>query len=221
MIKRLSLLCFALMLLIVQGCAKGVPPDEIARIRGRKVIVVTHPPSGFAVEKGSYIDAFYGMVGLGSWTEAVREGDRWVRDYALTDPSVKTGRAFLSGMKKLNMEAASFQEFSGEGIGALKKAFGPKGFVLDIKTTRWMLSYFPADATRYRLTYEARARLISLDDSEMIWKSRCRYTEGDIGKSATLYEFEANHAALLNERLGKASDACARELSEEFFGKED
>ncbi len=219
--KKILSLGIALTLLLVHGCAKGVPPEDISRIRGKKVIAVAYAPSGFAVAKGRYLDAFYGMVGLGNWTEAVGEGRRWVADYALPDPSVKAVRALLAGMKKLDMEAASFHEFSDEDPAALKKAFGPGGFVLDIKTTRWMLTYFPADATRYRLTYEARARLISLEDSGIIWKSRCRYTEGDINKSATLYEFEANHAALLRERLGAAADACASALGAEFFGKGD
>lgn len=182
---------------------------------------MTYAPPVFAVESGGYSEAFYGMAGLGSWTEAVREGKRWVAEYALEDPSIKAGRLFLSDLKKLDMEARSFQEAADDSPGALREAFGAKGLVLDMKTTRWMLAYFPADATRYRLTFEARARLISLEGPEIIWKARCRYTEGDIGKSSTLTEFEANHAALLRDRLNEAADSCAKELRGEFFGKGD
>lgn len=217
--KTAVLLIFAV--LLFQGCARGLPPGDMARLKGRKVIAVTYAPPGFAVARGGYIDAFYGMIGFESWTEAVREGKRWVEEYALIDPSIKAGRVFLTGLKRLNMDTLSFQEMADDSPGAFRKAFGEKGFVFDIRTTRWMLTYFPADATRHRLTYEARARLISLEGPEIIWKARCRYTEGDIRKSATLSEFEANHAALLRDRLSEAADSCAKELSGEFFGKED
>ena len=94
------------------------------------------------------------------------------------------------------------------------------GLMMDF-TSDWRLEayqgiYFPP---RWYLTYSARARLIQLEQSQVVWQGVCAHVGNDpTSNRPTLYVLQ-NDTALLNAKLNEAADTCVQELTRQFLGK--
>lgn len=216
------------------GCSSGlIKIDErgLARLKKEPEIhAVTYIPASFIVETpGAYgsTEAMFGEMegplgGFAHLREFEENGKKMIRDYSLEDPVLKVRDKFISsvGADLGLQEAGAFTEpLKDDSIEGLKRRFG-KGMVFDFKTTRWLLNYYPADLSHYRMTYGGRARLVSLEDSRVLWQGACRFsTTKEMRASPTMEDLVADDGALLKTKLLEASDRCASELLRQFLGE--
>jgi hypothetical protein len=94
-----------------------------------------------------------------------------------------------------------------------------KGLIMDF-TSDWSLE---ADVglhiTRWYLTYSARARLIRLEASHVLWQGVCAYISNDPPSNRpTLSALEEHGQALLNVKINDAAHTCVQELTRQFQG---
>jgi hypothetical protein len=100
---------------------------------------------------------------------------------------------------------------------ALRKKLQP-GVVLDFRTTEWGIKHIPKDPSRYQITYAARARLVRVQNSEVLWQGACQSKDEQAVESSTLEEFLADQGALLKRRFDVAADDCADTFIIQLFG---
>ena len=152
---------------------------------------------------------------------AVSSGNRIVKDYSIDDPIVRVKERFLFTLEKeYNFEnIRSIKEpYSSAKLAELKMIFR-EGLVIDFKTTRIGLNYYPSSWSHYHIDYQVRARLIRLEDSKILWQGVCRFVEKDPKTSPTMDELTADNGALLKTKLDEAADSCGKELVTQFLGK--
>ena len=76
------------------------------------------------------------------------------------------------------------------------------GVLLHVETRGWAIYYYPTDWSHYRVAYEARARLVRGEPSEVIWDASCDHVGSEPqGSRATWDDLERNGAALLKQKL--------------------
>jgi hypothetical protein len=120
---------------------------------------------------------------------------------------------------------------------ALKEAFGT-GVVLEVQTRRWRLEH---NVSRVRLVYSARARLLRLADSAVMWQATCAAYAAEVRASDVpnfaermkphptigqpradelmIEELGANDGKLLKAKLLEAAGGCADRLARSAVGK--
>ncbi|MFI5343075.1 MAG: hypothetical protein ACHQUC_02520 [Chlamydiales bacterium] len=144
-----------------------------------------------------------------------------VKNYALEDPALQVKKRFLSSLESdlslTNIKPIAEPSKSDE-LSELAKAFG-KSTIIDFKTTRWFLTYFPTSWSRYRISYTATARLIQLEDTKIMWQGNCEFIGQDPETSPTWEELTANSGTILKAKMIEAANACAGDLLNQFFGK--
>lgn len=80
------------------------------------------------------------------------------------------------------------------------------GAVLDVRTMKWGID-------NNRAKYSARARLVRLADSTILWEATCNEFVADKAKPGpTMEALTANDGELLKTKLGEAADLCADQL---------
>jgi hypothetical protein len=93
-----------------------------------------------------------------------------------------------------------------DSIEKMKNSYR-SGLVLDLRTGHWGMD-------NHRAKYYARARIINLDNSEVLWDRHCRWVVVDRAapspKKEALY---ADDGALLKANLQRAAETCADELA--------
>lgn len=214
--------------LLMYGCAPTLiqmHPEELSHLKNQSDIQAVHySPSPFSIRTPGKVMAGGGGI-LGSmFSLSLFEsaGGKMAKEYTLEDPALRVQNRFLSSLKQdlgiTNIRIVQ-ESPSNDSIDELKRTVG-KGMVFDFKTTAWTLLYYPFDWTHYRISYEARARLIRLENSRIAWQGNCEFIGEDPKTSPTMDELKANNGAVLKTMLSEAADTCAEELLSQFFGKE-
>jgi hypothetical protein len=90
-----------------------------------------------------------------------------------------------------------------------------EGIVLDVRTFGWGTMYYPFK-TKYKVNYVAQARLINANEKRLISADRCVINEKYSENSPTYDELMENDAALLKQRLAKATTECASRFAEKM-----
>lgn len=145
-----------------------------------------------------------------------------IKKYSLQDPVLRVKERFLSTLS-VDFDLKNIRPVQGpltdDRVPALKERFG-QGVVIDFKTIKWDLLYYLTDWSHYRIAFSARARMVRLEDSKIIWQGVCDIVGKDRKTSPTLDELESNNGALLKVKLNGAADRCVEELLEQFPDKE-
>lgn len=168
-------------------------------------------------------------------------GGPQIDSLAMEAPLLRVKERFLStletelGLTNIRfIEEAHFSR-SIPAIGAdlypLKRTFG-NGLVFDSEMVLWSLLNYKFDTNHYTIFLTVRARLIRLDNLQIMWQSLCHiddqkrtwwewgvYVAPKEGRR-TLTELTANDYAVLKERRDKTADMCVDQLLAQFLGKE-
>jgi hypothetical protein len=160
-------------------------------------------------------------IALGTYSETLRKRptEGWAREAMPCAPS--PGVVCFVDEDRLRLDST------------LKETF-PTGVVLEVQTRRWMLESTP------RVVYSARARLLRLADSAVIWQGTCEHVAevhvSDVPDfderrkphptiaqprpdQLMMEELEANDGKLLKAKLREAADGCADKLLGRAVGK--
>lgn len=181
------------LLLLTSGCAttiKMVGREELGRLKDEGAIrVVRYFPASV---------------------------DRAAKELSLGDPVLRVRDHFLSGVEAelglKNLQVVADPVVS-DDVDQLKSAFG-SGLVLDFKTQLWGINRGVVFSSR--LNYQARARLIRLDESKLLWEGRC------LGSSLRLprwAQLAADEGKVLKAKLVETGEACAQVLLDQFLGR--
>jgi len=99
-----------------------------------------------------------------------------------------------------------------DSTDTIKAAYGT-GVVLDVGTMNWSGMYFTTNWARYRLGVGIQARLVRLDNAEVLWKGTCWYSTETDGKiEPSMDELRANDGALLKKIAADAGQMCGQRL---------
>lgn len=107
-----------------------------------------------------------------------------------------------------------------DSIDSIKTAYGT-GVVLDVGTIYWGGMYFTTNWTRYHLGVGLQARLVRLDDSQVLWKGTCWYDSQKDGKiEPNMDELRANNGALLKKIASDAGQTCSQQLVGQLLNRD-
>jgi hypothetical protein len=137
-----------------------------------------------------------------------QESRKLQADFGLTDPAARV-KGRLVAMLQNDIGLTNIRTVpdapKDDTIELLKQTF-QTGAVLDVRTTKWGID-------NNRAKYSARARLVRLADSTILWEATCNEFVADKAKPGPTREaLAANDGALLKTKLGEVADLCADQL---------
>jgi hypothetical protein len=201
------------------GCARAAVPDPVQReelirlAEQPEIKIVYYPPVALEVyrTKDSSSAAARGPI------DRVVEGSRLRNRFALEDPALQVKErivlllAFEFGFKNIT---SVLHVRLADDIHTLKMDF-KNSALIDFRTLVWALGSLPAPHSYSGLLYSARARLIRLNPSRVVWEGQCLVQRKDL----SLEQLESRDAAPLKETLAEIADACASQLAIQLRGK--
>jgi hypothetical protein len=208
------------MLTLLAACAAQPPApmmgDELALSLQPQIHAVHHESQrSFSVQSTGYIVAAVLLPTPLVFLAASADGDGLKREYGLEDPVARMKQRLVSSLEsslKLTNVTAVSAPLLDDDIETLKRAF-ENGVVLDVRTVRWGID-------NNRGSYSARARLVRLADSSVLWEATCHdLVAGRAGATRTRAALVANNGELLKSELREAADACADQLAGWVSGK--
>jgi hypothetical protein len=208
------------MLALLAACAAQHPApmkeDELALSLQPQIHAVHHEPQrAFSVQSTGYIVAAVLLPTPLVFLAASVDGHGLKREFALEDPVEGMKQRLVSSLEsrlKLTNVTAVSAPMRDDGVETLKRAFD-SGMVLDVRTVRWGID-------NNRGSYTARARLVRLSDSNVLWEATCHdLAHGKAGATRTRAALIANNGELLKSDLRDAADACADQLAGWVGGK--
>ncbi len=217
----------SLALAVTSACAARnvkIDHDSLSALKdGPPLKLGRHTPPGFLVADPG--NAVVGSVsGVSGGTLAIPGRSTGAapmdEEYALEDPASAVGDkvfealAFELGVQR---DQADPRLFADDRIESVTRDAGADGWLLEVTTIRWGLSYDPRFWTRYHVQLEASGRLIDLSRRRVAWQARCNGSEDKVSKGALLSELTVADGAELRERLAAATDRCAAELVSHLF----
>jgi hypothetical protein len=203
------------------ACSHGhawqpVDPAALAALPARTLGVVGSTPEAFTVSNQPSLAPLAGVVG--AMLAPSLTGAQVLRENNLADP------APLIAVGLSQPIARTY----GLKVTAPKPTVDARGqpgwdtqLVLQVRTTRWSLDYFPGltGRSRYRLFYRADLELRDTRDQRVLATGRCDApTSGSAEGAPTYDELMFSKASLLRQKMLDAASYCARMFGGQLFG---
>jgi hypothetical protein len=226
------------------GALKGVPQAELARLRDQSEVIAVHypsppfllrktnPPQGIVAGGPSPLALLLLPVVIGTVVVATAvhnaeeraSSEELANEVKLEDPVVglkdrlAARLATEAGIRQI-WPVASVMD--ADDVKSLTRAFG-SATVLDVKIVNWGLHFQPADPKTFLALYRVRARLVRLDQGNVVWNAEVTCGAGADRRfgTPTLDELKADGGALLKTTMATAADACVEPLLARFRGQE-
>ena len=145
----------------------------------------------------------------------IHEGNKIIKDYNIEDPAHYIKKNFintLSTKASFNVELNEDSELSYDYATLINK-YSNKDYILDIRTTKWKLTYFKWDWNVYKIIYHAKLRLINTKNGNIIAKRDCSSIPENIKTAPPYSEFLENNAKILKSELQLAANKCLNEFN--------
>lgn len=217
MLKKLSGLIFSCYAL--SGCVSvnHVPltASQSEELRGKTVATSNYETADFTAFTAG--KAAFGAIGAATMVSA---GNKIIEENNIPDPAIAIKSGLVENMQKaraIKVIDSSGTVSSDDAVNNLIAEYGSVDYILDIKTLNWMFNYYPTDWSHYRVTYQARLRLIDTASKDVIAETMCSSVQGDDENPPTKDDLLENEAALLKDYLEKASQACVDVLSSQIL----
>ena len=101
---------------------------------------------------------------------------------------------------------------------SLAKLYGDSDVLLDVQTVGWGFSYFPTDWNSYRVTYNAKARVIETRGGKLLAEASCVRVPENGPEAPSYDQLTSNGAAGLKAELKKAAEQCVVEFRSKLLG---
>lgn len=206
--------------LLLTGCVstatKTIDAQALSAVRQQSVVHTVRDKPSFTTM--TLTSATFGAVGA---VAAVSEGNRIIGENDIADPAKAITMVLAKAMQssqgvQLVNEPLHIDSEEPARIADLAK--GKARFVLDVRTTGWMLGYFPTNWTHYRVMYAAKARLIDVDSRQVLAEAFCKQTPESAENAPSYDEMVAAGAARLKAELAAAANICSENLSRDMLG---
>jgi hypothetical protein len=201
----------SVLVVFITGCAglhKPTRDDRLSLASRSRIYAVHHSPATvFMVRQHTSVSL---LLGTPAVLETVSEGKRLQREHRVEDPVPRVKARWVSALQanrvlQANLNMASVHAVAdppqNDEVNTLKSLF-KTGVVFDVRTMKWGLATVDALAI-----YSARARMISLEDSTVLWEATCTARSDDALDP-------------LGARLLRAADMCAAQLSARALGED-
>ena len=164
------------------------------------------------------------LAGPGAAFLAVKNGKEWTEQHGLTHPLAPVRNRLVSKLKSdfglysvKNIDKEI--DVSNDAPEKLRAQLGmDKGTLLDLTGT-YQVIYYATNWSHFHMYYNARARLLRLDDGKVLWQGNCRTDVEDPDNKPTFDELAANKAARLKEWLNRGAAECSNQLLNQVAGK--
>jgi hypothetical protein len=162
------------------------------------------------------------MAYVGAGFVAIKNGKEWSEENSIHHP-MATLRDRVTAKLKSDLGVYSFKpiadtyDVSNDAPEKLKVRLG-NGLLMDFSGV-YQVIYYVADMSHYHMYYNARARLLRLDDGKVMWQGNCRTDIEDPDNRPTIDDLRANQAARLKEWLNRGASECGLQLTNHFFGR--
>ncbi len=221
--SRFKLLCLAALGLI-SGCATTVSLNESERasLRGNTAPIQTLLYTSMGSNGLMITTPKTAMAVGGTGFLAIKNGKEWSEENGITHPMAAMRDRMVSRLKT-ELGVYNFKHLvntidaSNDAPEKLKAQFG-NGLLMDF-TGVYQVIYYLGDMSRYHMYYNARARLVRLDDNKIMWQGNCRLDVEDPDNRPTIDDLQANKAARLKEWLNRGTTDCSSQLANQFFGR--
>jgi len=205
---------FMFSLIVLSGCVstKIIPIDHAGLVANKpSTIVITNrtKPNFSAYTPGK---AMLGIIGAMAMTS---KGNKIIANNAIDDPSRLIGSIIASDISsKYDLKLLDDGSIITETMkpSKISKLYPNSDLILDVKTTKWMFTYFPADFSHYRVIYNAKIRLINAKDSSILAEVNCSRLPKEKKGAPSYDEMLANNAKILKSELKIAVDYCVNEF---------
>jgi hypothetical protein len=205
---------------VLAGCASTktvtLKSDALRGHEGGTVAVSSHEKPGFvAMTAGK---AAFGMLGAMAMISA---GNQIVSDNQIADPAENIGSQLVADLAALNTLKISSKAPAVAKTGdtsALAKLYGDSDVLLDVQTVGWGFSYFPTDWNSYRVTYNAKARVIETRGGKLLAEASCVRVPENGPEAPSYDQLTSNGAAGLKAELKKAAEQCLGEFRSKLLG---
>ncbi|WOX04411.1 hypothetical protein [Microbulbifer pacificus] len=201
------------------GCVsvKHVPltAESSQALQGKTVVATQFETPDFTAFTAG--KATLGLIGAAAMVSA---GNEIVRENEVQDPALSISAGLmerLAASRAMELKENNGTVAANDKIATLVSEYPGADYILDVKTTGWMFNYYPADWTHYKVTYNARMRLIDSVNQSVISETLCSSVQGDDNAPPTKDDLLNEDAKLLKEYLAKASNACVEVLSKEVL----
>lgn len=204
---------------LLGGCGgKSVPlaPETRSQLAAEPVVHVAHgAPASLSVygQTKSIVTGLFGLFGgLAMVSAASSDGTKMQTEYAIEDPALLVKERLIAALRtELGLADVRPLVDAAPDDDALAKLVGT-GMVVDVRTSEWVLTYFPTVGSRYRFRYAATARIVRLPGRSVLWEGRCLSVPDDPADAPTMDELKANQGEILKLKLREAADACTSQL---------
>jgi hypothetical protein len=199
--------------LLLGACARpsdpSMGPALLALSQQPRVQILHHPPARVFTLENAAPTAMASLAAVRP-VPVVLEGRQLADELGVRDPVARLPEPIVASLhRRLGGLDVVVIEFGGDDDPALlERTLGP-ATVLSVRTTQWGLA-------GNRPKYEARARLIDLSRSRIVWEARCSHVADEDRLAPSMQSLSAAGGALLKLKLGEAADACAAELVEQL-----
>jgi hypothetical protein len=202
---------------VLGGCATApmtMTEQDTSSLYGNKLTVVYYEPDSFLPMTNT--KGAFAVLGVAA---AVSEGKTLVKQHGLKDPAIEIKSRLAKDLSDI-YQMSDIQVVSEtmpyksdpENVAALASN---EGIVLDVRTFGWGTMYYPFK-TKYKVNYVAQARLINAKEKREISAERCVINEKYSENSPTYDELMENDAALLKQKLAKATTECTSRFAEKM-----
>ncbi len=191
-----------------------ITQDSLDKLDGKSIASARYgQPDFVAFTAGKAAFAMLGAIA------AISEGNTIVKENEIEDPAIAITAALQNQLAtvKRTTSVASTNVAKKDDIATVVASNPGSDYILDVKTLGWMFNYYPTDWAHYRVTYNARLRLIDTKTKTVVAESACASVQGDDKNPPTKDQLLDNKAALLKDYLGKAAAACAEVLARDVL----
>ena len=231
-----GILIFSIPLLLICACATTHTPATLSRQELRAllqqtdmVVIHTRSPDFFVPGEdppegdGSFLEELIEDVIISVLYEDAIYAQQLRAGEWLSDPAKKIKRDFVTRLttRVPPVTVRSIEKARRSGlfsISSLKKEFG-EATVLEIESRSWGLYPYRPFSPDLRLQYTVRAKLIRLEDKEVLWVGDCKFREeAPKEQRHTITDFRKNED-LLQASLDQAAENCSSELLKKLLGE--
>ena len=238
--RDVRLILLVSMVTVLSACSTehiAISSEHVKALPSSTFTVVHYNPEPFMVWRGEQKARgaalmFFGAIGGAieggmQIADAKEEGAKFISQTQLTDPITQVQMRFLEAWQQelALRELAESKLANDDDEGALQRKF-KTDYVLDFKTTGWMITFLPQSAVssepkKFRAAYAARARLVSLRDKTIVWQDTCKYDrDSSLTPLLTIADLAGADSGM-NAKTAMQTLAvnCADLLWRQFFGR--